>query len=469
MVFTMIRSAQLHRGTWQDLLIRRQLDYLPHGLDRYFMLVVKALAAFLGTLSLSLGAVTPLVLKSENLTATNYGHIVGGVGIAGAVIGLTAAHFADKYGRIRILLWGMIPVLAFHFAMAFMPDGQTALFVVLYAGMAWTEAWAIVVVSALLRDFSPRTGRALAVGLVTVGTIAANWFSTFLAGHVLDSVGTWQHMFLIYGFVAVGVWLLLWLFGREPSPGYRAQIIYSQGDQQAVDQRRKIIEARGVQVDGFWKFITADWRLWSFATAQALFLLGYTTFVAYGPLFTVQGFHQSAQEGSNITSWIYASIIVFLIVGGVLSDWLRVRKALAMFFCMLSGVALIGLGLAVGADLSSTQVIFLYIGIGAVMALMWSPANALFSEAAEDIHATRQTTAFGGQRVFTAVIGQTWIFMAPSLLSDHGWETVWVITGIGALAAVPIMALARGNWFRWSVTEPEMEVLPQPGVGGGGS
>ena len=86
---------------------------------------------------------------------------------------------------------------------------------------------AIVVVSALLRDFSPRTGRALAVGLVTVGTIAANWFSTFLAGHVLNSVGTWQHMFLIYGAVAVGIWLLLWLFGREPSFGYRAQVIYS--------------------------------------------------------------------------------------------------------------------------------------------------------------------------------------------------------------------------------------------------
>jgi OPA family glycerol-3-phosphate transporter-like MFS transporter len=121
----------------------------------------------------------------------------------------------------------------------------------------------------------------------------------------------------------------------------------------------------------------------------------------------------------------------------------------------------------VGADLSSTQVIFLYIGVGAVMAMMWSPANALFSEAAEDIHATRQTTAFGGQRVFTAVIGQAWIFVAPSLLADHGWEAVWMITGIGALAAVPIMALARGSWFRWSIREPEMEVLPQPAPGGG--
>jgi OPA family glycerol-3-phosphate transporter-like MFS transporter len=463
----MIRSATLHRGGLADLFIKRELDYLPQGADRYFMLIIKALAAFLGTLSLSLGAVTPLVLKSQDMTATNYGHIVGGVGIAGAIIGLTAAHLADKYSRIRILLWGMVPVLGLHFAMAFMPDRQPVLFVVLYAGMAWTEAWAIVVVSALLRDFSPRTGRALAVGLVTVGTIAANWFSTFLAGHVLDSVGTWQHMFLIYGLVAVGVWLLLWLFGREPSTGYRAQIIYSLDDKQAVDDRRKAIEARGVEVDGFWQYVTADWRLWSFATAQALFLLGYVTFVAYGPLFTVQGFHQSPQEGSNITSWIYASIIVFLIIGGVLSDWLRVRKALAMFFCLLSGIALIGLGLAVGADLSSTQVIFLYIGVGAVMAMMWSPANALFSEAAEDIHATRQTTAFGGQRVFTAVIGQAWIFLAPSLLADHGWEAVWMITGIGALAAVPIMALARGSWFRWSIREPEMEVLPQPAAGGG--
>jgi OPA family glycerol-3-phosphate transporter-like MFS transporter len=458
----MIRSAELHKAGWADFFIERELHHFPVGVDRYFMLVLGALASFLGTLSLSLGAVAPLVLKSQNLSANDYGHVVGGVGMAGAIIGLTAAHLADKYGRMRVLLWGMIPVLVLHFAMAFMPDRQPALFFVLYAGMAFTEAWAIVVVSALLRDFSPRTGRALAVGLVTVGTIAANWFSTFLAGHVLDSVGTWQHMFLIYGFVAVGVWLLLLLFGREPSAGYRAQVIYSLDDKQAVDQRRTEIEASGVHVDGFWRYITADWRLWALATAQSLFLLGYTTFVAYGPLFTVQGFHQTPQEASNVTSWIYASIIVFLIFGGLLSDWLHLRKGLAVFFCALTGIALIGLGLAVGADLSSTQVIFLYIGVGAAMAMMWSPANALFSEAAEDIHATRQTTAFGGQRVFTAIIPQTWIFILPSLLSDHGWEPVWVITGIAAFGALPIMAMARGNWLRWSVPERAIELEPQP-------
>ncbi len=51
--------------------------------------------------------------------------------------------------------------------------------------MAWTEAYAVVTVSALLRDFSPRTGRALGVGLVTVGTLAANWGTAFMAGHLL--------------------------------------------------------------------------------------------------------------------------------------------------------------------------------------------------------------------------------------------------------------------------------------------
>ena len=110
------------------------------------MLVVKALAGFLGTMSISVGAVAPLLVKSQGITTVDYGHITGVVGIVAAFVALFAAHLADRYTRIRILLWGMLPPLALHFMIAFMPDSRPVEFVGLYAMMAWTEAMAVVVV-----------------------------------------------------------------------------------------------------------------------------------------------------------------------------------------------------------------------------------------------------------------------------------------------------------------------------------
>lgn len=441
----MLRSAAFQRGPWQDLFIARELDYVPHGPDRYFMLVIKALASLMGGLAIALGPIAPLILKSQHLSAGDYGHIVGGVGIAGVIVGLTAGQLGDRFSRVRVLLWGMIPAIIFHFLMAFMPDGQPFLFLVLYACLGLTEAWAIVTVSALLRDFSPRTGRALAVGLVTVGLITANWLSTFLAGQYLDVLGSWQRMFLLYGVVSLGIWFLLVLFARETSPEIRAQVIHSLMQRTAIERRALELRATGVRVAGFWDFVASDWRLWALGLAQGLFLFGYTTFVAYGPLFTVQAFHQTPQQAAAITSWIYVSIIVFLLLSGAVCDRLRLRKLPGVVFALLTGAALISLGFTVGLPLTATQIIALYVGIGAISAIMWSPTNALFSETAEDIAATRQTTAFAGQRVIYSIITQVWIFIAPSLLADYGWQLVWTICGIGAIAAAPVMVFCRGG------------------------
>src|SRR5579884_4090346 len=281
--------------------------------------------------------------------------------------------------------------------MAFMPNGHRDLFIIYYIFLGITETWAVVTVSALLRDFSPRTGRALGVGLVTIGSQAALWLSFWLTGHLLNRVGTWQHMFLIYGFITLGCWLVLLLFAREPSKGIRAQIVYSMQDRQRVEQRAKQLEREGVRVHGFLSFLLADWRLWFLAVGQGLFLIGYSTFVAYGPVFTVAVYKRSPQDASNLTSYLFGAILVGLFVGGILSDKLRMRKIPGMLFTTIGGIFLLVLGQTVGHALSNGQIIALFSIEGFFMAMMWSPTNALFSENAEDIAATRQTTGFGVQ------------------------------------------------------------------------
>ncbi len=464
----MLRSAAIHRSGWADMFVRRELDYVPGGADRIFMLVIKALGSFMGSLAVAIGALAPVVIKSEKFNATDYGHFVGGVGILAAFVALTAAHISDKFNRVRILLWGMILPIVFHFLMAFMPDGHRTLFMVYYLFLGLTETWAIVTVSALLRDFSPRTGRALGVGLVTIGSQSALWLSFWLTGHLLNRVGTWQHMFLIYGFITLGCWLLLVFFAREPSKGIRAQIVYSMQDRARVEQRARVLEREGVRVDGFLRFLLADWRLWLLAVGQGAFLIGYYTFVAYGPVFTVAVFKRTPQDASNLTSYLFAAILLGLFVGGILSDWLRLRKILGMLFTTVGGIFLIVLGQTVGHHLSNGQIILLYVINGFCMAMMWSPTNALFSENAEDVAATRQTTAFGVQGLITGVMIQVWVFFVLDLQKAHGWAFVWTVAGLFSIATAAVIALCKGSWGRFPVEAPAVEpdLTPTTVVGG---
>lgn len=457
----MLPSLKIAPSGWQDLFIKRELTVYPTGADRYVVLIVKAIASCLGTMIISLGPLTSLIIRSQGFGVTGYGRLVGVAGLLAAMLSLYGANLADRYSRIRLLLWGMAIAIALMFCLAAVPNDAPVAFMVLYVLVAWTEAFAVVTVSALLRDFSPRTGRGFGVGLVTVGTLSANWGSAFLAGHVLDAAGTWQNMYRIFAYVSVGLWLIVWLFAREPSPGIRAQVIPSMKDVATIEANARHLESAEISNGGFWEFIVADWRLWLLAAGQGFFLIGYITFVSYGPLLTEIGFAQTPQAASGITSWVFLSIIVFLMVGGMVSDRLRVRKSMAVLFTVLSGAAMISLGLSVGKVHSTTAVIWIYIVVGAMLAMMWSPTNALFSETAEDINARRQTTAFGGQSLVSRSIYQTWIFVAPTVIAGPGVKAVWFIAGACALVTAPLLAMCHGTWGRFTLQSAEA-IAEQP-------
>jgi MFS family permease len=464
----MFRSMKIQRSGVADMFVKRELDYIPEGGDRYFMLIVKAIASFMGSLAVTIGALGPSVLKSENLSVVNYGHIVGGTGIAAAVIALTASQLADKFTRVRVLLWGMIIPIVFHFAMAFLPDNKTALFIFLYVGLATTETWTIVTVSALLRDFSPRTGRALGVGLVTIGSQSALWLSFFLAGHILNRLGSWQHMFLLYGIITVLGWLLLVLFAREPRKGIRVQITRSMLEKERVEQHAAELERTGIKVQGFWAFILADWRLGLLAVGQGLFLIGYATFGAYGPIFVVQVFKRTPQDAANLTSYLYAAILVGLFLGGILSDWLRLRKIPGMLFTTIGGLGLIFLAQTVGHKLTNTEILIIFSVNGFFMAMMWSPTTALFSENAEDVATTRMTTAFGFGAMVYAILIQAWIFEAPTFLANYGWAFIWTFCGICSIATAVVIALCKGPWGRFPLEASQEELAREAEVLAGG-
>ncbi|HEY7295823.1 MAG TPA: hypothetical protein VH916_12330, partial [Dehalococcoidia bacterium] len=193
-------------------------------------------------------------------------------------------------------------------------------------------------------------------------------------------------------------------------------------------------------------------------------LIGYYTFVAYGPVFTVAVFKRTPQDASNLTSYLFAAILLGLFLGGILSDRLRLRKIPGMLFTTIGGIFLIVLGQTVGHQLSNDQIILLYVINGFCMAMMWSPTNALFSENAEDVAATRQTTAFGVQGLITGVMIQVWVFFVLDLQKGQGWAFVWTVAGLFSIATAVIIALCKGSWGRFPVEAPLSETVPTPVV-----
>jgi len=98
--------------------------------------------------------------------------------------------------------------------------------------------------------------------------------------------------------------------------------------------------------------------------------------------------------------------------------------------------------------------------------MMWSPTNALFSENAEDIAATRQTTGFGVQGLIYGVMVQVWVFFVLDLQEAHGWAFIWYLSGIFSIATAVVIALCKGSWGRFPVEAPELESQPTPAVSG---
>lgn len=460
----MLPSLTIRRGSWKTLFIARELPALPIGPDRYVMLAVKAIAGILGTFIISLGPLALLITKSQGVSLSTYGYVLGGAGLAGSPVALIGAHFADKYSRVRVLLWGTLPPIALMFVFGFFPNHEFVLFVVVYVLMAYVDTYAVVTVSALLRDFSPRSGRGLGVGLVTVGTNAATWLSLFMADHLLGWAVTWQKMYLIFALTASFIWVFLWLTVREPRMGVRSQIIPTMKDVEFVAvQGAAMEEANTVEnnLQPFWKFMFATWRLWMLAAGEGLFLIGYITFTAYGPAYTELEFHTTPAVASGLVSWMFLSIIVCLILGGILSDALRMRKILGAVFTVITGAFLLVLGEVTGTHISKITLIVLFMVIGGAMAIMWSPTNALFSENAEDINSSRQTTAFGLNGVATRTIYYTWLLIVPTLSVADGWPVVMYIAGACSISTAIVLAFCKGTWWRYklpSAAEANREV-----------
>ena len=193
--------------------------------------------------------------------------------------------------------------------------------------MAIVEGVILVATPALIRDFSPQVGRATAMGFWTIGPVLGSLMVSLLTTLTLPLFGTWQSQFVICGVVCLVVFVLAVLFLRELAPGLRDQVMVNERDRVLIE-RRAAATAAAARSQSLGAPFARLMRLDVIGSAfgVSVLLLFYYTSVAFGTIYLVTVQHLSVASANAVGNWAWGTNAVALVVAGVASDRLRVRK-----------------------------------------------------------------------------------------------------------------------------------------------
>ncbi|HZU78366.1 MAG TPA: MFS transporter [Acidimicrobiales bacterium] len=316
-------SGVPQRGALARTLWYRQLDHYPDTAPRFLYLGIVVAATVLLYYQLYIaGAVAPSILVHYHMSFRYYVYI-SVVGNAIGAFSSLLAGLGDRWGRANMVTYGLLIVgLLILFGVPNAPNQFT--FGLMLVLVGFVEGIILVATPALVRDFSPQLGRASAMGFWTLGPVVGSLCVAEVSSHTLPHLHAWQDQFTICGIVGLVVFVIA-LFGlRELSPNLRDQLMVSMHD-------RALIEARASGLD-ISESLKNPWRqmlhldVVGSAFAIAVFLIIYYTAVGFFVIYfsTIFGFTEAQANG--IGNWFWAFDAVALILIGLASDKLRVRK-----------------------------------------------------------------------------------------------------------------------------------------------
>jgi MFS family permease len=340
-----------------------------------------------------------------------------------------------------------------------------------FIGLSWVHGFVegiiLVATPALVRDFSPRLGRATAMAFWTIGPVGGSLLATSVTGATISSFqNAWQSQYLIAGVVGLLISLVCFLKLRDISPTLRAQIMTSLKEKTLLEAR-----ARGLDIESTvkhpWRQMMNP-RVFLSALGVSVFLLLYYASVSYFPIYFQKIFGYTLAEANGLLALYWVTNIVASIVGGLLSDKFEVRKPF-----MLGGVignllvTLIFIS-RVGQPTSPTLM-----GTLLVLSALFGPVAyvgwmAGFTETVEDINPALVATgiAIWGSIVRLVVVISTlgFGFVVVDTAIGSQWATWWWVCVGGLIAFIPTIFLASGYWRPASARAAVATKLREEGI-----
>jgi MFS family permease len=309
----------------------RQLDHYPQPAARRYQLglVVIITVALYYALYVQ-GGVLPLIMRDLHMP---FPYLVGLLAIANALGAFASllAGLSDRFGRANLVVWGLLLVCVLvGVVLPASPDRFA--YAVLQIILGFIEGVILVATPALIRDFSPQVGRATAMGFWTIGPVLGSLLVSFVDSVTLGAIADWRGQFFICAGFGLIVWIIAMFSLRELSPALRGQVMVSDQDRQ-LNERRAASHAPAVTGGNpYLQMLRLD--VVGSALGVSLLLLVYYTTVAFGVIYLVTVYGFTPARANGLLNWSWAANAVALIVAGVWSDALGVRKP----FMLVGGV-----------------------------------------------------------------------------------------------------------------------------------
>jgi ACS family D-galactonate transporter-like MFS transporter len=426
----------------------RQLSHYPNTGPRTFYLGVTVLATIILYYEFYLqGAVATQIIANYHMTFTYFvviSIVANGIGAFASLL----AGFADRWGRANLVTYGLlITGVLYAFGLPHAPS--KVWFMVIYSCVGFVEGIVLVATPALIRDFSPQVGRGFAMGFWTLGPVLGSLVVTEVSSHTLSSHPDWRFQFYLCGAIGLAVFVIAFVGLRELSPRIRDQLMVTMRDRVLVEAR-----AAGLKLEdltkGLWKQMIRP-AIFGPAFAISLFLLLYYIAAGFAVVYFATVYGYSESKANALANWYWITNALALVVTGLLSDYLRVRKP---FMVVGTTISLVGIGMfAVAATHPNTSyyhlaVLFIIIAAGGGMT--YCAWMAAFTETVEKINPAATATGLACWGwiirvvVTIALLVLTFVVSSTSTLVDQGPQTQKLATQYAApltvLQSVPAPA-----------------------------
>ncbi|MFI0357530.1 MFS transporter [Actinomadura sp. 9N407] len=417
----------------------RELDEYPTGSKRIKILAMAVLAVLIGSYEAQIAPVVPLLLDDFDMSLSTYGMVSGAGALSGAIASIIGGRLVDVVGRVKLLVPLMMVTALCCFAMTL--TDSVGEFLVARIALAFVDGMAIAGTAPLVRDFSPRMGRAQAFGFWTWGPVGASFLAAGVAAWTLPMFDDeWRSQFIIMGVVSLIVSVVIAANIADLSPELRARI------QQTEESAKQVVADTGPP---HMRDLFAHRHVWAHVVGISLWLVLYITLVLYGQTMLAHTFEISAAKASSIMSAFWILNLGSLIVVGRLSDRLQLRKPFVVGGTLATIAAAGYLAVLMGRESASVPELMITGGlIGASMGVAYCPWMAAYSEDTEDIDPRLQGTAWGIFGFLTKGMAVIALIIVPHVVEAGSWQ-IWLLVALVCLALfIPAVFLFKGPWRR---------------------
>ncbi|MER6003299.1 MFS transporter [Nonomuraea angiospora] len=417
----------------------RELDEYPTGARRMKILTMAVLAILIGSYEGQIAPVVPLLLKDLHMSLATYGAVSGAAAVAGAIASILGGRLTDRLGRVRLLtpLMGLTAVCCFAMTLVHNPRDL----LIARIALAFVDGVAMASTAPLIRDFSPRLGRAQAFGFWTWGPVGANFLAAAIAGWTLPIFNdSWRSQFVIMGCFSLVISAVIAFNIADLSPELRARIQHTeQAAAQVVDLGRPA-HVRSL-------FVRRN--IWAHVVGISLWLVLYITLSLFGQTMLVDALGISSAQASTIMAAFWSLNLLTLIVTGRLSDRTQLRKPFSLGGTIAAVLVTAYLAVSLGQeDVSTGTLMVVGALLGGSLGVAYAPWMANYSEDAEDADPRLQGTAWGLFGFLTKAIAVVGLLVIPRVVAATDWQT-WLFVALGCLVLfIPAIVMFNGPWRR---------------------